>query len=132
MTDVQLCAGAVVFDSACRLLLVRRANSPAAGQWCEPSGRRRPGESASDACVRECAEETGLVVRPVRRAGRVEIVGDGTVYDIEDYVCEVTGGSLRPGDDAAAVRWVTRAEFDAMDLAPGVREALTDWGCLPR
>ena len=132
MVERQLCAGAVVFDAAGRLLLVRRANPPAAGTWCEPSGRRRPGESARDACVRECAEETGLAVRPVRRAGQVDVIGDETVYDIEDYVCEVTGGSLRPGDDAVDARWVTRTEFDAMDLAPGVREALTDWGCLPR
>ena len=132
MPERQACAGAVVFDGAGRLLLVRRANPPAAGQWCEPSGRRRPGESARDACVRECAEETGLTVRAVRRAGRVEVTGDGTIYDIEDYVCEMTGGSLRAGDDATDVRWVTRAEFDELDLAPGVRDALTDWDCLPQ
>jgi ADP-ribose pyrophosphatase YjhB (NUDIX family) len=131
MPQRQACAGALVFDAGGRLLLVRRANPPAAGQWCEPSGRCRPGESAVDACVRECAEETGLLVRPVRFAGRVEISAGGITYDIEDYVCEVVGGSLRAGDDAAEVRWVDGAGFAALPLAPGVEEALTEWGCRP-
>lgn len=130
MAERQPCAGALVYDDG-RLLLVRRGSPPAAGTWCEPSGRLLPGESAADGAVRECAEETGLIVRPLRRAGSIEVPGDGTVYDIEDYVCEVVGGSLHAGDDAAEVRWANRAELDELDLAPGVREALTEWDCLP-
>ena len=132
MVERSRCAGALVYDADGRLLLVQRGRPPAAGTWCEPSGRLLPDESAANAAVRECAEETGLIVRPVRRAGSVEVAGDGTVYDIAGYVCEIGGGSLRAGDDAAEVRWVTRAEFDELDLAPGVREALTEWGCLPK
>jgi ADP-ribose pyrophosphatase YjhB (NUDIX family) len=131
VAERERCAGALVYDAAGRLLLVRRGRPPAAGTWCEPSGRLLPGEPAADGAARECAEETGLIVRPLRRAGSVEVRGERTVYDIEDYVCEVVGGSLRAGDDAAEVRWVTRAQFDELNLAPGVREALTEWGCLP-
>ncbi len=122
------CAGAIVFDEAGRLLLVRRGNEPLRGRWCEPSGRCEPGESARDACVRETREETGLDVRVVRPAGTVRV----GAYLIEDFVCSVVRGSARAGDDAAEVRWVTRAELAQLPLVPGLEAILTSWQCLPR
>jgi 8-oxo-dGTP diphosphatase len=122
------CAGAVVHDDAGRLLLVRRANEPSRGLWCEPSGRCEPGEDAARAAVREAFEETGLVVRVDRALGSVQ-VGD---YRIDGFRCSVRDGTLRAGDDAAEVRWVDAAQFAALPLAPGVADALRDWDCLPR
>jgi 8-oxo-dGTP diphosphatase len=125
------CAGAIVFDDTGRLLLVRRRHEPSRGMWCEPSGRCEPGESTAQACVREAREESGLDVRVVRRLGAVRVPHEGTDYDIEDYLCEVVGGSLAAGDDADAVRWVTRAELVALPLVPGLEQLLESWGCLP-
>jgi ADP-ribose pyrophosphatase YjhB (NUDIX family) len=131
MLEPERCAGAIVFDANRRLLLVRRGNPPSLDRWCEPSGRCRPDESAADACVRECLEETGLRVRIVRSAGAASIVDDGARYDIEDFVCEVVGGTLSAGDDAVEVRWVDATQFAELDLATGVLECLTRWDCLP-
>ena len=36
----------------------------ATGQWMIPGGGLEPDESESDCCVRELAEETGLLIRP--------------------------------------------------------------------
>lgn len=132
MPEPQRCAGAIVFDAAGRILMVRRGNPPSRDCWCEPSGRCRPDEPTAEACVRECFEETGLQVRVVRPAGSATLVDDGAAYAIEDFVCEVVGGILRAGDDAAEVRWVDRAEFDTLPLATGVRDCFTRWNCLPR
>ncbi len=78
------------------------------------------------------AEETGLQVRIVRHAGRVERTGPGGVlYEIDDFVCSVHGGTLEAGDDAADARWVTRSELASFELAPGLLEALTEWDALP-
>jgi 8-oxo-dGTP diphosphatase len=126
------CAGAIVLDDAGRLLLVRRARPPAQGSWSIPGGRCHPGESAADACVREAAEETGLSVQVRRFAGHVERDGpEGRRYDIDDFVCTVVGGSLRAGDDAAEVRWVSRSELAELVLVPGLIDALTQWHALP-
>lgn len=122
------CAGAIVFDEAGRLLLVRRAHEPSRGLWCEPSGRREDGESAAEACVRETREETGLTVRVVHPVGSVR-VGD---YLIDDFRCEVVGGTAAAGDDAAELRWVTRAELAGLPLVDGLEQILAGWGCLPR
>jgi hypothetical protein len=53
-------------------------------------------------------------------------------YEIHDYVCEVTGGDLQHGDDAAAARWVDAAALAALALTEGLAAALRDWDSLPR
>lgn len=126
------CAGAIVFDADRRLLLVRRGRPPDQGAWTVPGGRCLVGEDERVACVRETAEETGLSVRVLRLAGRVERDGPAdTQYDIADYVCQVLGGSLQPGDDADDVRWVTHAELTGLRLSPGLLDTLSEWGLLP-
>ncbi len=126
------CAGGIVFDDAERLLLVQRANPPAAGRWSIPGGRCRVGESPERACMRELAEETGLVVAVLRFAGRVERAApSGGVYVIDDFVCTVRGGELAAGDDAADARWFSRADLAGVDIADGVVDALTAWSLLP-
>ena len=131
--DVQACAGGIVFDDAGRLLLIKRANPPSAGTWSVPGGRCCPDESREDTCVREVAEETGLAVRPLRSAGRVERDGPaGTRYDIEDFVCALLGGELRAGDDAADARWVSAAELAGLELAPLLYDWLAEQDLLPR
>jgi 8-oxo-dGTP diphosphatase len=125
------CVGAVVFDGAGRLLLVRRGRPPQRGRWSLPGGRVEPGESDQQAVVRELGEETGLAVRVVGEVGRVRRAAPGGgVYDIRDYRCRVAGGELLAGDDAAEARWVDRAELAGLELSDGLLEALTDWGVL--
>ena len=126
------CAGAVVLDDAGRLLVVRRGRPPAAGSWSVPGGRCEPGERAETACVREVAEETGLFVEVLRHAGRVERPAPGgAVYDIDDFVCRARGGTLRAGDDATDVRWVTRAQLRSLPLVPQLYATLAGWDVLP-
>lgn len=129
MTDRIPCAGAVVRDDDGRLLLVLRAHPPSAGTWSLPGGRIEPGESAETACVREVAEETGLVVAVVRHVGQVERPApSGDTYVIDDYACRVVGGTLRAGDDAGDARFVSDQELGRLPLSPLLRETLRDWG----
>ncbi|MBA2553039.1 MAG: NUDIX domain-containing protein, partial [Geodermatophilaceae bacterium] len=55
------CVGAIVYDEAGRLLLIRRGQPPHAGSWSLPGGRIEAGETPRQAVVREAAEETGLI-----------------------------------------------------------------------
>src|SRR5438309_1285098 len=89
------CVGAVVFDDAGRLLLVRRAHEPGQGRWSIPGGRVEAGETDARAVIREVAEETGLVVEILRLLGNVQRRAPGAVvFDIYDYRCRMTGGTL--------------------------------------
>jgi 8-oxo-dGTP diphosphatase len=111
--------GAVLVDQG-RVLLVKRATEPLKGQWSLPGGLLELGEGLLDAVVREVAEETGLVVKPIELIELLDRIHhlDGRVqyhYVIADYLCRVTGGTLQAASDAAAVRWVERTEWNQLN-----------------
>ena len=125
------CVGAVVTDGQGRLLMIKRGHEPGAGLWSIPGGRIEPGETDAEALVREMLEETGLAVEVGPLIGSVRRPGlDGAVIDIRDYAATVTGGTLRPGDDAADARWVDVKELGSLEITEGLIEALTGWGVL--
>jgi 8-oxo-dGTP diphosphatase len=123
----------VVFDDTGRLLLVRRAHEPGRGRWSVPGGRVEAGETDAQAVIREVAEETGLVIETVRLLGNVQRHAPGAaVFDIYDYWCRVTGGTLQAGDDADDARWCDAHTLSTLPVVTGLIEALTHWHCLPR
>jgi 8-oxo-dGTP diphosphatase len=127
------CVGALVHDDAGRLLLVRRRNEPGAGLWSVPGGRVERDEDDAAAVVREVAEETGLVVDVGDMVGEVLRHGPGGVtYAIRDYRCTVREGRLVAADDATDAGWVSAADLRSLPLVPQLREALEEWGMLPR
>ena len=57
----------LVWDESAQLLLLRRANTGFMdGRYTLPGGHRQAGETTTAAAVRECREETGIVVDPQR------------------------------------------------------------------
>jgi 8-oxo-dGTP diphosphatase len=135
------CVGAVIKDDQGRLLLIKRGHEPGAGLWSIPGGRIEPGETDAEALVREMQEETGLAVQagPLLGTVRRPVPGgpaaaggqdSSAVLDIRDYAATVTGGTLRPGDDAAEARWVAVSELASLPITEGLVEALTSWGVL--
>src|SRR5580692_11418872 len=135
------CVGAVIKDDQGRLLLIKRGHEPGAGLWSIPGGRIEPGETDAEALVREMREETGLAVQagPLLGTVRRPVPGgpaaaggqdSSAVLDIRDYAATVTGGTLRPGDDAAEARWVAVSELASLPITEGLVEALTSWGVL--
>jgi ADP-ribose pyrophosphatase YjhB (NUDIX family) len=127
------CVGAVVFDDAGRLLLIKRGQEPARGRWSVPGGRVEPGESHEVAVVREVLEETGLDIAVIREIGTVrrEAPGGGT-YVIRDFLGELVEAKAPVGgDDAADARFFTLEQLSEIDTSDGLLEALVDWGLLP-
>lgn len=118
-----------------RILLVRRANPPAQGCWSVPGGRVEPGEDDAAATTREVLEETALPVLVGELVGTVERdAPDGSVFVIRDYRCrpvdDAATAAVVAGDDAADVGWFTPAQVRELDCAPGLVEALEEWGVL--
>jgi len=108
-----------------RVLLVERAKSPLKGYWSLPGGALETGEHLQEGIRREVLEETGLVVEPVRVVTIFErIMRDGKGkpeyhYVLIDYLCRVTGGTLRAADDVSRVAWVPRQSLDQYRITEG-------------
>ena len=128
--------GAVIKDHAGRLLLILRGHEPGKGLWSIPGGRIEPGETDEQAVVREVREETGLTVACGRLLGAAELPGgDGVIIEVRDYLAALPRGAApavaKAGDDAAAVRWVSDADADAMEargeLTAGLLAKLRSW-----
>ncbi len=115
-----LAAAAIVFDSAGRVLLIRRGQAPARGTWTVPGGRVEPGESVHDAALRELLEETGLRGESAQPVTVVTLGG----YEIHEFLVREWTGCACAGDDAAEVRWADPTDFDALALTPELRGVL--------
>ena len=106
------------------LFIVRATDErdPWSGHVALPGGREEPGDAdLLETALRELREETGLEVGVGPLLEVVELIGHRRHYVVVDYRCAVTGGSLRPGDDAVEARFVRAAELDHY----GVTEAVT-------
>lgn len=99
-----------------QVLLVQRARPPFEGYYTLPGGGVELGETVEEALVREVREETGLQVRVTRFLGYVNAIERDQGhrvrwhYVIFYFEAELVDGIERPGDDAAALKWVTVGE----------------------
>jgi ADP-ribose pyrophosphatase YjhB (NUDIX family)/GNAT superfamily N-acetyltransferase len=93
----------VVVELDGRVVLVRRRYEPRAGYWALPAGFMELGESAEEAAIRECHEETGLLVQIDHLLG-VYSFGFGEQSGLVIiYAATAVGGILAAGDDATEV-----------------------------
>lgn len=116
--------GAIIIESGC-ILLVERGREPLKGQWSLPGGAVEVGEKLAEAVRRETLEETGLVVEPLGVFETFERITRDAAglaeyhYVLVDYLCRVTGGELRAGDDVSKARWVDRACLSQYQITEG-------------
>lgn len=116
----------VVFNERGRVLLVLRANEPEKGKWAIPGGFVDFGETAEQAIVREVGEETGLKVEVVELLG----VYSDPKRDVRQtiasvFICRVSGGTLKGGDDAVEAKWFPLSQLPLLgfDHSTIIRDA---------
>ena len=119
------------------IVLGKRTNEPARGEWFPPGGSVRKHERLTDAVHRIAASELGVSVTIERQLGVYEHFYD--VADVADvsgvggkhyvpigYVVSTDGSSLEPDEQHTELRSFTPPfEFD---LHPYVRDYLVDAG----
>jgi mutator protein MutT len=110
--------GAIVFNEAGHVLLIRRGSEPLRGHWSIPGGLLELGESLHEGVCREVREETGLeveVLELVELLDRIHRHQQRVQYHyvIADFLCSQTGGEMRAASDADAARWVERCEWNS-------------------
>ncbi len=113
-----------------QVLLVQRAVAPGKGRWSLPSGFIEWDEAPESAARRECAEETGLELGSLELLDVVHYTNDYRGPGISLlYRGQVSGGTLRAGDDAGAVRFFAPHRLPALESIAfrGHRLVLEQW-----
>lgn len=116
--------GALIYDRD-RVLMAERGGEPLKGWWSIPGGLVEAGESLDAAVRREIREETGLEVKPLgvlKIFERIIPDAQGAAeyhYVLIDYVCRITGGTLRAGDDVSRTEWVRRRDLKNLRITEG-------------
>lgn len=68
------CVDLLIEDESGRVLLIKRANEPAKGQWWFPGGRVHFLETREQAAIRKLKEECGLEALQVTEMGTYDVI----------------------------------------------------------
>ena len=104
---------AVVVDDGRVLIGQRPAGVALAGLWEFPGGKIEPGESPAEAAVRECLEETGLVVTAAETLEETRHTYDHGTVHLYFVACKAHDASVSV---QSPFRWVNRRELGACEF----------------
>ncbi len=105
-----------IVNSAERFLVgIRGEDSSLPGKAEFPGGKCRDDESPAECAVRECFEETGLPIQPLRLLdARTHVYEHGTLA-LEFWLCEpLPSANLQ--EEHQGFRWVKRADLEMLDF----------------
>lgn len=117
---------AIVRDHAGALLMVHKTDN---NLWALPGGGVDPGESVSEAVIREVLEETGIEVSVGRLSGvytnprHVMVYDDGEVRQQFSlcFIAHPRGGTLAVSKETNEVAYVPVVELGGLDVHPSMR-----------
>jgi ADP-ribose pyrophosphatase YjhB (NUDIX family) len=109
-----------------KILLVRRARSPARGFYSLPGGRVEFGETLHAALLREVGEETGLTVEIVGLAGWREVMPTttGGHYLIMSFATRWRSGEVTLNEELDEFRWLAPDALGQFKTTGGLQEVI--------
>jgi nucleoside triphosphatase len=119
--------GALIFDPAGRLLLVR--SHKWGDRYVVPGGHLELGETLEAALRREVAEETGMAISDITFICTQEFIYDPAFWKSRhfiffDYACQSDSTDVRLNDEAQAYVWVTVDEALHLPIEPYTENAI--------
>lgn len=132
-TRPYLAVSAAIFRDG-RVLIVRRAQSPAYGFYTLPGGAVELGETLEQAVVREAREETGLEIEPLQLAGYRQLITRDAAGKIErhfvilPFAARWIAGEVSLNEELAEARWLLPDELSGLKATEGLAQIVaTAW-----
>ncbi len=122
----QLAVSAAIFRDG-KILLVRRARSPAKGFYSLPGGRVEFGETLHAALHREVDEETALKIEIVDLAAWREVVpgtSGGGHYLIMSFAARWISGEPVLNDELDDYKWLAPDALGELKVTGGLQEVI--------
>jgi 8-oxo-dGTP diphosphatase len=122
----QLAVSAAIFRDG-KILLVRRARSPAKGRYSLPGGRVEFGETLHAALHREVDEETALKIEIAGLAGWREVVpgtSGGGHYVIMSFAARWSSGEPVLNDEHDDFRWLAPESLGDLNVTDGLPDII--------
>jgi len=117
----QSVAGIIFTQDSSKVLLIKRMDVPV---WVLPGGGVEPGESLSQAVIRELLEETGFHVEIKRKVGEFHPKNKLTQLT-HLYECTIIGGSAMTGDETADIQYFPVSNLPRL-MPPPYQEWIAD------
>jgi 8-oxo-dGTP diphosphatase len=114
---LRVIVGAAII-AAGRVLGCARSHPPElAGKWEFPGGKVEPGETETEALIRECREELGVRISVGGRiGGDIRLGHHRTVLRI--YAATLADGTLPTALEHAEIRWLGAGDIDSVPWLP--------------
>ena len=125
-THPQIAVSAAIFRDG-KVLLTRRARSPAKGFYSLPGGRVEFGESLHQALSREVDEETGREIESVSLAGWREVLPAAPCaghYLIMSFAARWVAREPTLNDELDDYRWLAPDALGDLKLTGGLEEVI--------
>lgn len=120
----------VVLNGSGEFLLIRRTDND---NWALPGGAMDPGESMTQAAVREVEEETGIQCEVTGLVGVYTNPRHVILYTSNNevrqefslvYTARAVTGEPRPSNESSEVRWVRGDEINRYQMHPSMRQRI--------
>jgi ADP-ribose pyrophosphatase YjhB (NUDIX family) len=125
-SSIAVAVSAFVQDDRDRILMIRRSDNDL---YSIPGGQVEPGETLTQAVVREVREETGIDIEVTGLIGlysnpnHVVAYDDGEVRQ-EFSICfdaRPTGGALRTSNESSETDWIGFHDLVDLNIHPSIR-----------
>ncbi len=121
---VQPIAVAVIQSGGKFLVQRRAAGSHLEGTWEFPGGKIRGNETVAAAATRECKEEIGCRVRPIRELGYVAHDYGDRAVELRPVLCQIDGAQEPVAQAGSELRWVTLSQLRVLPIPAANHELM--------
>jgi 8-oxo-dGTP pyrophosphatase MutT (NUDIX family) len=129
-TSIVPSANVIVVNDHGEILMIRRTDN---GNWAVPGGGMDPGESITDAAIRETQEETGITCTITGLVGIYTNPRHVILYTSNGeirqefsivFIARPVDGQLRPSSETSEPQWVHPAAIQGMPMHPSMRQRI--------